>query len=273
MRVHNFLSQSLLIVCIVFLSGCSRDYPHLEALWTDFQARLDVKRERYEEALQKYLDVIRRSPEQSGIHSNVGVLLNMVQKPEEARKSLQYSLELAEKQNDLEMQYNAHYNLGVFFGQQKNIDEALKSYQAALEIRPTSKEAKTNIELLIQEQQKQNQQQQNGKSEQEQDQQNESQNGQGQGQGNKQDDKNKDASEGDQEKKDEGQNKDQKEQKPQEGERESSARYKPRPFKGDQLSEGDVKKILGELRNQEQKIRANFDKKEKGKSGRNDKDW
>lgn len=52
----------------------------------------------------------------------------------------------------------------------------------------------------------------------------------------------------------------------------SSPKYQPRPFKGDELSEGDVKKILGELRNQEQKIRANFDKRER-KENRNEKDW
>ena len=51
-----------------------------------------------------------------------------------------------------------------------------------------------------------------------------------------------------------------------------SPKYKPRPFQGDQLSEGDVKKILGELRSQEQKIRANYDKKER-KEKKNDKDW
>ena len=53
---------------------------------------------------------------------------------------------------------------------------------------------------------------------------------------------------------------------------EPNAKYKPRPFQGEELSEGDVKKILGELKNQEQRISANFEKKER-KEKKNDKDW
>lgn len=39
------------------------------------------------------------------------------------------------------------------------------------------------------------------------------------------------------------------------------------------LSEGDVKKILEELKNQEKKIRADFEKKQNSKDQGNDKDW
>jgi Ca-activated chloride channel homolog len=58
--------------------------------------------------------------------------------------------------------------------------------------------------------------------------------------------------------------------------RKQNTKYQPRPFKGDQLSEGDVKKILGELSQQDKKIRSQFDKKEKIESpyeGKNEKDW
>ena len=58
--------------------------------------------------------------------------------------------------------------------------------------------------------------------------------------------------------------------------RKQNVKYQPRPFKGDQLSEGDVKKILGELAQQDKKIRAQYNKKEKNESGvegKNEKDW
>lgn len=231
------------------LSSCSDlKNPSLETLYKDYLAGQDVKHEKYDEALSKYYTLLENDPNRFSTHSNIGVLLSHVQKPEEALKSLQYALKLAEEQGDREQIFKVRYNLGVYYGALKKIPEALENYQAALDLVPTSHEIKTNIELLMQ-QQKQDQKQKKGEGEQ----------------------KEKDQSQNDQKnnenKNDQGEN--QQPQKPQ-----SSPKYQPRPFKGEQLSEGDVKKILGELRNQEQKIRANFDKKEKkGKSSKNEKDW
>lgn len=256
------------LLCLI-LTGCDAEYPSLNVLWNDFKARVDIKMEKYEEALQKYYEVIAHWPMGVEAHSNVGVLLSQLQKNEEALKSFDEALLLADQKKDLKAMFYVLFNKGVYYGKQKNIEQALNSYQAALEIIPTSIETKTNIELLIQQQQKD---QKDQKDKQDQD----KKDGQGQS------DQNSDPKDG----KGQDQKKDQKDQQDQKDkndqqkdqdkknqERESSAKYKPRPYQGDQLSEGDVKKILGELRNQEQKIRANFDKKDKGKTGRNEKDW
>lgn len=224
----------------------------------DYLAQKDIKNEKYEDALAKYYSLLEDDGERAATHSNIGVILNNMQKPEDSLKSLQHALKLAETQDDKEMVFKVRYNLGVYYGALKKIPEALDNYQAALDIVPDSQEIKTNIELLMQQQQK-NQKEQSGEGEQNQD---KSKSGQ---------DENKKDKQGN-EPKDQKDPKDEKDGKDDQ-KKQSSPKYQPRPFKGDQLSEGDVKKILGELKNQEQKIRANFEKKEKGKSKKNEKDW
>lgn len=262
MKQHlNILFFSVLV--LISFSSCSGSkHPSVKTLYIDYLARQDVKNEKHEDALAKYYSLLEDDGERSATHSNIGVLLNGMQKSEDSLKSLQYALKLAEDTGDKEMIFKVRYNLGVYYGSLKKIPEALENYQMALDIMPTSNEIKTNIELLIQQQQ---QQQQNQKKQGEQGDQKQDQ------QPNSGQDENKDKKQsGDQKDKKDGQ--DDKENK-EDQKKESSAKYQPRPFKGDQLSEGDVKKILGELKNQEQKIRANFDKKEKGKSKNNEKDW
>src|SRR3989338_6896158 len=162
-----------------------------------------------------------------------------------------------------------HSNLGVLFmlEKKKKVSEALEQYQAALEINPTSVMVKHNIELLIQ----------NNSGSKSGDQQQKEKNKDGQGQENQENQDNKEG-QGDQDQKDKDKKKDnkdsedEKDKKDQKQGYEPNAKYKPRPFQGEELSEGDVKKILGELKNQEQRIRANFEKKER-KEKKNDKDW
>lgn len=266
---------SLLILIFIF-SGCQKNHPDqayeltsIGALFEDQAATRLIQAERYEDALSLYIDMLEREPNKAQIHSNIGVIMAQIQKDEEALKSWQYALKLAEEKKDNAILFAVNFNLGVYFGSKKKVEEALKYYQAALDILPTSIETKTNIELLTQSQQQdgkgdsQNQKNQPDQKDQK-DQQNKDQNGK--------DQQNKDQQK-DQNGKDDQQKKDpQDEQGKNDQKRESSAKYKPRPFKGEQLNENDVKKILGELRNQEQKIRANFDKKEQKDSG-HEKDW
>ncbi|AGH95104.1 tetratricopeptide repeat protein [Pseudobdellovibrio exovorus] len=253
-----------LVIGALLLSSCKQDYPSLKSLYLDSVAKKEIQREEYEQALTHYYQILESAPYQPSVHSNIGVLLGGMQQPEEERKSLLYALELAQKNpENTEALFAIQFNLGVHYGRLKKVEEALEHYQAALELKPDSKEVKTNIELLLQQQSKGGESSSSSEKQQGSDSQNNNQ------------DKNKD---GDQEKKDQQGNQDQDqkdngENKKDDGKRESSSKYKPRPYQGDQLSEGDVKKILGELRNQEQKIRANFDKKEKGKSYKNEKDW
>lgn len=242
----------------------------------DRVASQKVKGKSFEEALSIYAKMLEADPERPEIHSNIGNLFLLNKKDEEGLKSLTEALRLADLHHDAKNQFLVHYNLGVYFGAQKKIPEALQHYQAALDLLPTSKEVKTNIELLIQSSSSKDKSKNDDKKDQK------------QGDGNSQD--KKDGQEGkdkDKEKeKEKEKNKDGKDKSdPKDGENkddeknpnspkdvQQNAKYKPRPYQGDQLSEGDVKKILGELKNQEQKIRANFDKKER-KESKNEKDW
>jgi tetratricopeptide (TPR) repeat protein len=266
---------SLIISGLIVLSSCAKNEPSLSVLWQDMEARKQLQAERYEEALQSYYELVEKNPDLAGTHSNIGVILNFIQRPEDALKSLEHALTVAKENKDPAAEFAVHFNLGVYFGANKDVDQALEHYQAALEIVPSSIEAKTNIELLVQQQQKQ---QGEGGEQSQKDQQNQNgQSGDSQNQDNKNDRDNKDekkdgADDKKKDDKDKGENEEEK--KENEGKkRENSPKYKPRAFQGEELSEGDVKKILGELRNQEQKIRANFEKKEKGKTKRNEKDW
>lgn len=258
--MKHIINVLILPVIIFLVSGCA-DYksPALKTLYLDYQAGRDIKNEKYEEALQKYYSLLEADGDRASIHSNIGVLLNGIQKPDEALKSLQYALKLAEASANPEMIFKIHYNLGVYYGALKKVPEALSHYQAALDMITDSPEIKTNIELLMQ-QQKQDQKQNKNQSEQK-DKKPESDK-------DKKPDSDKDSD------KDKESDPRKNEQEQENKKKQSSPKYQPRPFKGDELSEADVKKILGELKNQEQKIRANFDKKEKkGKEKNNEKDW
>lgn len=194
-------------------------------------------------ASEHFITGLAGAPFEPVLHLNLGLSLDQQKKPDDAVKS--YVVAEAMARNDVE-KFIARFNLGEAYGRAKKIDEALMWYQRALEIKPDSLETKVNIELLINQQGKGGQDQQ--------------QDGQGQGD-QKQDskDQNKD-------------NKDDKDKKDSDKkEYGQTPKYQPRPFKGE-LNESEVKKILGEIRQQEQKIRAEFNRKEVKERPR-DKDW
>ena len=137
---------------------------------------------------------------------------------------------------DPKINFLSLYNAARIRGHQKKIPEALRLYQGALEIWPDSVEVKTNIELLT----AMSAQQQSG--------------GNGKGDGNPNKDK-------------EGSQSDQiKEDGPIQNGREI-----PSSFQSRELSEDDVRRILEEIKNQEQKIRAKENKKAKERPRA--KDW
>lgn len=230
-------------------TALSIPWPHVQSFYYDYKARKAINNKNPELALEYNLKILENDPQSVQIHSNLGIIFDQLQKKDESGKSFQQSLELVEKyKNQLNPAdiFLVYYNLGAYYGAftgaDQKIAQALEFYQKALEINPTSKETKHNIELLIQKQQQ-------GSSEDKKD---------GEGQGDKpKDDQNKPP-----DPKDPAQGKDRKE----------TPKYQPRPFKGEQLSEADVKKILGELSQQDKKIRSNFNKKDR-KEDRNDKDW
>lgn len=249
-------------------SNARAQYPSLFSYYYNYKARKALENKNPELALEYTLRILELEPQAAQIHSNLAVVFDYLQKKDESEKSHQQAFKILESHVTNLRQIDAFqifYNLGVYYGAQKKIDQALQFYQRALDIDPTSIETKHNIELLIQSQQQQQQQQQQNGQSQNQDQK-DNQDQQKKDPQDKKDNKDKK----DQDKKDD---KDQsKKEQDQNKDRSQTPKYQPRPFKGDQLSEGDVKKILGELSEQDKKIRANFNKKER-KEGRNDKDW
>lgn len=250
------IKNRITLSCLIFLSltGCGiQGVPHLQSWQYNREAIKDLKETKSNEAFSKLLRALEYDPFLSPLHLNLGVTFEVLAQAEKALQAYREAESLALKSKDSELLFIARFNQGQLLGKVKQVDEALAKYQAALEVDPTSVPVKVNIELLIQ--------QQKG----------------GGGQG----DKNKDKQEGDQDQKNQGQGEgEQKDQEPKEGDQEKdpqqapqqSQKYKPREFSGKELSEGDVKKILGELKQQEERIRAEYNKKEAKEKPR-DKDW
>ncbi len=192
---------------------------------------------------QNFVQALSLQPFEPVFHNNLGVSLDANKDIEKAIKSYAFA---EEKAKDDQVKFTARFNLAQGIAKQGKVDEALVWYQKALDLNPGSQETKTNIELLTK-------QQKSG----------------GGGQGQNKDDKNKEKKPDD--KKDDNDKKDDKDKKEQPKDYEATKKYQPRPFKGE-LSESDVKKILGELKQQEQKIRADYNRKDAKEQPR-DKDW
>jgi Ca-activated chloride channel homolog len=226
--------------------------PGLPTVLENRQGIKDLTEGKPSEAQQKFLQGLAENPLEARLHYNLGLSFEVIGQPDKAAASYQTALKLADDPNT---KFSANFNLGEMAQKAKKKDEALAYYQEALKYNPDSVETKTNIEMLTQE----NQGQGEGEDKKE-DQDN--QDGKGKG------DQSKDPKEGDQDekKKDQQQGKD---DKPKE-----YAKNKPQPkkFKSEQLTQGDVNKILGEIKQQEQKIRAEFNKKETKEEPR-EKDW
>lgn len=248
----------LMFLCCCVFAACSPNDPRLPAIVATKEGNALLQTEQYSLALNKYLEAMTYNPFRAELHLDAGLSFQGLQEAEKALQAFTEAEKLAEKSQAQVLVFMARFNKGVLLGAAKRVDEALEAYQSALEIYPTSIEVKTNIELLTQGQggggggegENQDQKQDPNSKDQKKNQ---------QGQGDKKEDK-KDG-EGDQDK----------EEKEKQGPQ-SSPKYKPRPFEGKELSEGDVKKILGELKRQEEKIRAEYNKKDRKEPPR-DKDW
>ncbi|MEZ4871933.1 MAG: tetratricopeptide repeat protein [Bdellovibrionales bacterium] len=153
-------------------------------------------------------------------------------KKSEEQALAEYGVAIELTEQQPQLKFIALFNKARLLAQMKNIPEALRFYQEALKINPDSIEVKTNIELLWQ--------QQDG------------------GGGGESDEQNNDDENNDE-------NKDQKD--PSDGDQDQKQKPKPKD-----LSEQDVKRILEEIKSQEQKIRAK-EQELGGKERSREKDW
>lgn len=212
-----------------------------------------LKKENPIEAQKHFLQSLADNPMDARLQLNLGFSLEKMGLLDKARSAYDIS---AKSGQDPEVLFAANYNRGVLFQKEKKKEDALAAYQEALKYNPDSLETKTNIELLT----KDDDQGKDDKQDQSKD---------GDQGSDKKDQKQGDQKEQkDQDKEQQKDGKDQKDQPKQYGKN----KPQPKPFKSDELTQGDVNKILGEIKQQEQKIRAEFNKKDV-KDRDLDKDW
>lgn len=187
------------------------------------------------EALRNFSEALRERPFAPELQYNSALALDLLGKGDDSERAYRTAIQLADPS---QRRFEMYFNLGELAARQKKIPEALSWYQEALRLKPDSRETKINIELLTQSQ---------------------SQSGKGDGESKDQKDDQKDENHDDEQ--NQGNKKFAENQK-QESKKDS----------GKELSQEDVRKILGELRQQEQKIRAEYKRREQKEQPR-DKDW
>lgn len=249
------MRKILFFLSLVALAGCGKSTSP-QTLMLNREGNALLLKQSYAAAVDKYVEALKYDPFKAELHLNMGLAFEGLQQPDKALQSYAQADKLAASP---EVKFMARFNQAQLLAKGKKVDEALALYQKALEIEPTSKETKTNIELLTQQQQGQG-----GQSD------NKDNKDQKQNQQQQQNQQNKD----NKDKKDNKDNKDDKnpDKQKQDKKYENSPKYQPRKFDSKDLSESDVKKILGELRQQEQKIRAEFNRKDVKEQPR-EKDW
>ena len=239
------LNCKMFAMTVLFIASgsqvaCTKLWDHGMAYFHSRQGVLALETSDTTTAEQEFTRSLRYLPKETAPQINLGIVYRLKDRPDRAADAFRTGDVLAKTPDE---SFISRFDEGEAFGAAKKVDEALAAYQRALVLRPDSIETKTNIELLI------------------------SQNGQGQGKGGGQGEQGQD--QGD---KGEGQDnkKEQKEDKPKEYAK--NQKYKPRPFDGKDLGEADVKKILDELKRQENRIRAEYQKKE-SKETASGEDW
>jgi tetratricopeptide (TPR) repeat protein len=216
----------------------------LRSYWHNREGVQKLEQKAYYPAYQTFLKALETDPLNPKIQLNLGRTFEANEEWDKAAATYKGALKLLE--NDPSLRFETLFNLGGVLAKQGKIDEALATYQECLDLNPESKEVKTNIELLWQ-------------------------GGGGQGNQDQKDQKdqkdNKDGKGKPQPKDGQGQG-----DKPQEPQEPKNGKKQPRPFQSQDLSPQDVKKILDEIKNQEQSIRAQ-EYERNGKEQGNSKDW
>ena len=203
------------------------------------------KSENYYEAYRLFTESLAQDPLNVFLHENLALTFLKNEEKDKALSSFRDALNLAKASSDPQALYLAHFNLATYLASEGKVDEALTHFQSALEVIPQDPLVRENIEKMWQSQQGQGK---GGNPQDQQSQQNQQQDQNGQGEQNQPQDN------------------------PSEGEKPEQKQNKPKPFDSQDLSQDDVRKILEELKNQEQKIRANVYEGQ-GKEKPRDKDW
>lgn len=174
-------------------------------------------RKNYYQAYQKFTKAMEDDPFNPELQMNLARVFEENEEFAKAEQAYRAALQILPK--DSTLRFEALFNWAGTLAKLKRIDEALMAYQLALEMVPDSIEVKTNIELLWQ----------GG--------------GGGEGDSKEKSDQSKDG-------------KDKQPGQPDQPQEDKDKQKKPKPFDSRDLSPDDVKRILDEIKNQEQNIRA-----------------
>jgi Ca-activated chloride channel family protein len=230
---------------IVFILFCGFSFvgfaePTLGAIDLNKKGIEQLKKQNFTAAENFFIQALTQAPFLAELQLNLGLSFYGAGQMDKAQAAYEGALKQA---NNDQTRFIGNYNLGEFFQKAKKTEQALKYYQEALKYKPDSRETKVNIELLVKQQQ----------------------GGGGQGKDN-QDQK-------DQKDKKDGKSGEQPKDDKSNGEGPKSKGQAPKPkFNSKDLTQADVNKILGEIKQQEQKIRADFNRKDVKERPR-DKDW
>lgn len=244
-RSAKAVARAALVVACGF-AGWRANAVTLKAFVHNAEGLRHYKDKLFFESYQDFLKALEEEPLNPDLQMNLGLTFAQNEEWDKAEKAFLSAYGLAK--GDKQREFMALFNIAVMRGQKSDIDGALQAYQAALEIEPESLEVKTNIELLFQGQ---------GKG-----------NGKSGNQGGKGDDKD-DSQKQNKDQKDKNDGKDNKDNKDKQYQQ---PKKQPNQFQSKDLNKEDVRKILDEIQNQEQSIRAKeYDKG--AKERKNDKDW
>ncbi len=211
----------------------------LGSFWSNNKGLYHLKKKSNAQAYRDFLEALESEPMNPEVQMNLGYTWQQNEEFEKAASAYRGVLKIVPENS--ERRFEALFNLGIVETKLEKVEQAAQAYQQALEIHPDSIEVKTNLELLFQQ-------------------------SQGGGKG-KSKDKDKKEGKGD---KDQEQNRDQQQNEPKDPQ--EKKKQQPKPFDSKDLSKEDVKRILDEIKNQEQGVRAQ-EYERKGKEGPRGKDW
>jgi Ca-activated chloride channel family protein len=232
----DFLFVILLVLTWASLS--SESFGPLAGHHKNNKGIVALTTEMYNMAEKNFLEVLRHDSYNPVARVNLGITYEIAKKYDRAYK--EYSSLLRIKNLKPELAFISQFNAGNASAGEQKIDKALMHYQNALEVIPGHEDARKNIEMLFLGQQ-----------------------GKGKGKGNS-----------DSEKKQEGDGEGEDPRNDPNSKPSENQNQTPKDeFQGKDLTEQDVRKILEELKSQEQKIRALDYEGKKGKEKAPDKDW
>jgi Ca-activated chloride channel homolog len=214
----------------------------LEAIAKNREAIKHLEKENPTAAEDALVSALGLDPFNPILHLNLGLVFELQEKYDKAIKEDESVLRIDNVAP--EAQFYAHFNAGNAEAKKEELALALQHFQAALDLKPDSVETKTNIELLI----KSGAGQGKGKSK----------GGKGKDDDNKDDNKDKEGNKGDK-------------PDPMKDPLVNGRDQKPK-FNSETLTKEDVRKILDEIKSQEQHIRA-LDYANKNKDTPPAKDW